>query len=198
MPPRLPAAQRRRQLLDTALVQFAEQGFRGTSMNQIAEAAGVTKPVLYQHFGSKRALFSELLGDVGGQLENDILGATARAGSPREQVEQGFRAYFTFVAKRREAFLLLFGAGTRLDPEFAQIVRHFEAGMADIIAELIAIDGLDTPQRQLLAHGIVGIAEVTSRHWLSGANGDLTPEPDVLARQIASLAWAGLRGVEAA
>ena len=195
---RLPAAERRRQLLDSALPAFAEYGFRGTSMNQVAEAAGVTKPVLYQHFGSKRELFIELLGDVGGQLEQAILAATATAASPRDQVEQGFNAYFRFVAERQNAFLVLFGAGTRLDPEFAEIVRGFEAGMADIIAGLIVVDGLDTDRRRLLAHGIVGIAEVTCRHWLQSPDGQLDPSPEVLASQIATLAWAGLRGIEAA
>ena len=169
-------------------------------MNQIAEAAGVTKPVLYQHFSSKRELFSELLDDVGSQLSGDILKATADAGSPRSQVEGGFLAYFRFVAERRDAFQVLFGAGSRHDPEFARTVRGFEAGMAEIIAELIVIEGLDHAQRSLLAHGIVGIAEVTSRHWLANhpPGQALEPSADTLARQVSALAWAGLRGVEAA
>ncbi len=195
---RLPAAERRRQLLETALPEFAAHGFRGTSMNRVAEAAGVTKPVLYQHFASKRDLFTELLADVGSRLEQAIVAATARALSPREQVERGFGAYFAFVAEQRDAFLVLFGAGTRLDPEFASIVHRFEAGMADTIAELIVVEGLDRDQRRLLAHGIVGIAEVTSRHWLRGGSAALEPEPQVLAAQIAALAWAGLRGIETA
>src|SRR5258706_128056 len=68
MVPRLPAARRRRQLLDVALDVFAASGFHQTSMEDVAEAAGVTKPVLYQHFGSKRELYLELLEDVGGQM----------------------------------------------------------------------------------------------------------------------------------
>lgn len=167
-------------------------------MNQIAAAAGVTKPVLYQHFGSKRHLFTELLADVGGQLEAAIVNATVTATSPREQVTQGFEAYFGFVAQRPDAFRLLFGAGTRLDPEFAMIARHFESGMAQIISELIEVEGLTRDQRSLLAHGIVGIAEVTCRHWLRRETAVLDPPPDVLAAQVATLAWAGLRGIEAA
>lgn len=167
-------------------------------MDQVAEAAGVTKPVLYQHFSSKRELFTELLADVGGQLEQAIIAATATADSPRDQVEQGFHAYFRFVAERQHAFLVLFGAGTRVDPEFAEIVRGFEAGMADIIAGLIVVDGLDADRRRLLGHGIVGIAEVTCRHWLRSTDGMLDPSPETLAAQVATLAWAGLRGIEAA
>ena len=94
---RLPAPRRKEQLLDVALPVFAERGFHQTSMNDVADAAGVTKPVLYQHFPSKRALYLELLRSVGDRLMHEIAEATAGSG-PREQVEQGLRAYFRFVA----------------------------------------------------------------------------------------------------
>ena len=84
----LPAARRRRQLLEVALKVFAEQGFYVTSMSDIADAAGVTKPVLYQHFSSKRQLYSELLTEVGNQLQEAITKAVAEANSPREMVEE--------------------------------------------------------------------------------------------------------------
>src|SRR5690242_1596805 len=73
---RLPAAARRRQLLDVALGEFAERGYSGVSMDQVAEAAGVTKPVLYQHFTSKRALYLELVADVADRLESAVVKAT--------------------------------------------------------------------------------------------------------------------------
>jgi len=193
MSTRLPAPRRRRQLLAVALRVFAERGYHPTSMNDLAEAAGVTKPVLYQHFRSKRALYLELLEDVGEQLRGAIDKATTEAGTPREQVHAGFRAYFEFVAKQRLAFQLLFGGGARRDEEFADAVRRVEVSIADSIAALIVVDGLDDDRRRLLAHGIVGVAEGTSRHWL--ANG-MTGSADVLAEQVAALAWAGLRGVE--
>jgi AcrR family transcriptional regulator len=193
MSTRLPAPRRRRQLLAVALRVFATRGYHTTSMNDLAEAAGVTKPVLYQHFRSKRALYLELLEDVGEQLREAIDTATTRAGTPREQVHAGFRAYFQFVAKQQLAFQLLFGGGARRDEEFADAVRRVEVSIADSIAALIVVEGLDDDRRRLLAHGIVGVAEGTSRHWL--ANG-LTGSADVLAEQVAALAWAGLRGVE--
>jgi AcrR family transcriptional regulator len=191
-PTRLPAARRRRQLLDVALAAFAAQGFHPTSMNDIAEAAGVTKPVLYQHFRSKRALYLELLEDVGERLRDTIAKAAAKAGGPREQVVAGFREYFRFVSDHEDAFQLLFGGGSRRDAEFADAVRAVERSIADIIAEFIDVKGLDADRRLLLAHGIVGLAEGASRHWLvDGAEGD----PDTLAEQVAILAWAGLRGI---
>src|SRR4029077_2624144 len=98
---RLPAAERRQQLLETALDAFSEHGFTHTSMNDIAEAAGVTKPVLYQHFRSKRELFLELLQDLGQRLREAVGKAASEAGTPREQVEGGMRAYFGWVQDHR-------------------------------------------------------------------------------------------------
>jgi AcrR family transcriptional regulator len=189
---RLPAARRRKQLLDVALEVFAARGFHPTSMNDLAEAAGVTKPVLYQHFGSKRELYLELLEDVGSRLRDAIGKATSEAAGPREQVARGFAAYFRFVADHEAAFQVLFGGGTRRDEEFATHARRVEENIADTIAALIDVEGLTEAERRLLAHGIVGLAEGTSRHWIhEGLNGD----PEDLAARVAELAWAGLRGV---
>ena len=188
---RLPAARRRRQLLDVALHEFAARGFHRTSMDELAEAAGVTKPVLYQHFPSKRALYLELLDDVGTQLLEAILEATSGAGGPRAQVEAGFAAYFRAVAGQGEAFRLLFGGGARRDDEFAEAVRRVEVAIADAVAALIAAD-IDDDHRRLLAHAIVGIAEGIARQLLAS---DGSVDPDVVAAQVAELAWAGLRGI---
>ena len=122
---RLPAARRRQQLLDVALEVFAERGFHPTSMNDLAEAAGVTKPVLYQHFGSKRELYLELLEDVGTRLRDAIGKATSEAAGPREQVEQGFRAYFRFVADHQRR---LPGALRRRHPARRGVRRATPAG----------------------------------------------------------------------
>ena len=188
---RLPAAERRQQLVETALAIFAARGMHGTSMDDIAEAAGVTKPVLYQHFASKRALFLELLDEVGQQLLTAIANATSDAATPREQVELGLTAYFQFVADHHDSFVLLFGDGTRRDEELAAAVNGVEETIADFVAALIDAD-IDAAHRQLLAHAIVGMAESASRRWVaSGAD-----EPAALAAsRVANLAWAGLRAV---
>ncbi len=188
---RLPAAERRQQLVETALALFAERGLHGTSMDDIADAAGVTKPVLYQHFASKRALFLELLDDVGRQLLASIAAATSAADSPRQQVESGLTAYFQFVADHHSSFELLFGDGSRRDEEFASAVEDVEAVIAEFIAALINVD-LDADHRLLLAHAVVGLAEGASRRWV--AAGAKEPAP-VAAARVANLAWAGLRAV---
>ena len=197
---RLPAARRRRQLLEVAVDVFAERGFHGTSMDEVAEAAGVTKPVLYQHFDSKRELFLELLEDVGGYLVSAVTAAVGGAAGPRQQVEAGFEAYFEFVTEQTNAFRLLFGSGSRRDEEFSEVVRRVEDVMAAAVASLIETD-ISADHRQLLGYGIVGLAEVTSRHWASSVHveeldeAQRAAEATRLARRVSELAWAGLRGV---
>lgn len=192
MSTRLPAARRRRQLLEVALRVFAEQGFYVTSMSDIAEAAGVTKPVLYQHFTSKRQLYGELLAEVGSQIQEAITKAVASANTPREQVERGFAAYFSFVDDHRDAFQLFYASGSWRDEEFSSLTLQVENTIAEQVASLIQIEGLSPEQRRLLGHGIVGMIEGASTHWLSS---QADADPGELTRQLADLAWRGLRGV---
>jgi AcrR family transcriptional regulator len=190
---RLPAAERREQLMEMALTVFAEQGYHAASMNDVADAAGVTKPVLYQHFSSKRELFVELLREIGTRLQTRIAKATADASTPREQIEMGFAAYFDFVGKNSDAFQVLFGSGAQRDPEFASYARGVEDSIARAIAQLFVVDGEPAEDQQLLAYSIVGMTEAASRHWLTQEpRGDIA---EVGAR-IARLAWFGLRGID--
>ncbi|HZJ26984.1 MAG TPA: TetR/AcrR family transcriptional regulator [Acidimicrobiia bacterium] len=188
---RLPAEQRRSQLFDVACEVFAAAGFHATSMDEIAEAAGVTKPVLYQHFPSKRALYRELLADVASRLVASVRGATGDAESGRARVQEGFAAYFSFVTANRAAFRLLFGASVRNDDEFADIAERAIDQVASLTAGLIDIDA-EPEHRLVLAHAVVGMAEATSRR-LPRSGGEL--DPDVLAGWLAEMAWFGLRGV---
>jgi AcrR family transcriptional regulator len=189
---RLPADERRQQLLEVACDLFARSGFHDTSMDDIAEGAGVTKPVLYQHFPSKKALYGELLEDTGRRLLDHLARATSAATSGRERVEAGFRAYFQFAVGDRSSFRLLFGASIRSDPDFARTVDEVLRAAADTISELIAIPASDE-QRRVLASALVGMAEAVGRRALTQQEVD----GDELARWIAEFAWFGLRGVRA-
>jgi len=191
---RLPADQRRRQLLDIACRIFADSGFHASAMDDIAGAAGVTKPVLYQHFASKRALFVEVLEDVGGQLLTSLGVATAEATTGRDRVEAGFTNYFRFVTGNEPAFRVLFGASARNDAEFATIVDHILEEVAEAISQVIEIEGTDD-HRRVLAHAVIGMAEATSRDALTADGTALSA--DRLATWVAELAWFGLRGVRA-
>ncbi|MGB6057171.1 MAG: TetR/AcrR family transcriptional regulator [Microthrixaceae bacterium] len=189
---RLPAPERREQLLRVSLEVFAAKGFHATSMNDIADSAGVTKPVLYQHFMSKRDLFIELLAQIGTDLRGTISKATANAGGPRQQIEQGFRAYFVFANEYTSAFTVLFGSGARRDPEFASFASAVEQSIADTISELIVVEGQPAEHSLLLANSIVGMTEAATRHWLAH---ERQPDVDTLAQQISQLAWSGMRGI---
>jgi AcrR family transcriptional regulator len=191
---RLPADERRQQLLAVACDLFARTGFHDTSMDDIAEAAGVTKPVLYQHFPSKRALYGELLTAMGNRLLGRLAEATARATSGRERVEAGFRAYFQFAVGDRSAFRLLFGASIRSDPDFARTVEGILRAAADTISTLIDLPTSDD-QRHVLAYALVGMAESVGRRALTEPGHEV--DGDELAAWIAELAWFGLRGVRA-
>lgn len=191
---RLPAAERRRQLLDVALEVFAANGFHDTSMNDVADAAGVTKPVLYQHFTSKKALYSELVDELGAQLEQAIWAAASAAEGPRQQVEAGFRAYFRWAIAQGAAFRVLFSDQNRADADLGEAIDRVEALVADRVASLIDIAGLTDEERHVLAFGIVGIAESTSRRWLRLGLGS-GDDADAFADQVARLAWSGLRGI---
>ena len=188
---RLPADQRRLQLLEVARARFAEQGFHATSMDEIAEAAGVTKPVLYQHFPSKRALYVELLESTGNALLTTLADSAGRASSGRAAVEAGFRAYFQFALSNRDGFRLLLASAVRSDDEFSRVVSEMMEAITNAIAGLIDIP--DETHRAVLASAIVGMAESVSRHTLWGQSADV--DPDTLARWISELAWFGLRGV---
>jgi AcrR family transcriptional regulator len=205
---RLSAVERRRQLSAVALTLFAERGYRATTMEDVAEAAGVTKPLVYQHFSSKRALYLELVDAVARDLVSAVDRATASADGPRQQVEQGFAAYFHMVVTHEAAFRVLFGRADEQDEELGEALRRVEDALAETIDPLIAA-GLDAAHRRFLAYAVVGMAEGASRHWLAthaaaetgngaGTNGR-TPEVEAqqLARRLADLAWAGLRSVHA-
>ena len=194
----MPAAARRRQLLEVALERFAAGGYHETSMEEIADAAGVTKPVLYQHFASKQELFRELLDSEGGELLREVAARAAAETHPYQRVLAGFRAYFDFVCRRTNAFQLLFGSGARLADEFTESVRKLEEEIAGVIARFIEAD-IDDEHRELLGHAIVGLGEVAGRRWVAGHDSErLDPaEADRMAVRLADLVWAGLRGLPA-
>jgi AcrR family transcriptional regulator len=210
---RLTADARRRQLFEVALSLFAEHGYAATTMDEIAEAAGVTKPLVYQHFESKRALYLELMDVFSREVVNRIVAATDTAAGPRQQVELGFAAYFELMVDNEQAFRLLYGRDAPDDLELGAALRRVEETIAEAIDPLIDA-GLDPGHRLLLAHAVVGMAEGASRHWLdtsrhrSGPDGSVadtaaptTPDGERraeaarLATRLADFAWAGLRQV---
>jgi AcrR family transcriptional regulator len=171
---------------------FAAGGFHATSMDDVAEAAGVTKPVLYQHFPSKRALYRELLEDVGRRLLAEITAAAAPADNGRERVQNGMAAYFRFVTDNQPAFRLLFGASVRNDAEFAEVASRVLEHMAEAVERMLDVD-LPAEQKAVLAHAVIGMAEAVGRRALRDEAAE--QDPELLAHWTAELVWYGLRGI---
>ncbi len=189
---RLPAPERRRQLIEVGLDVFGTRGYHETSMAEIAEAAGVTKPVLYRHFASKQEFYLELLRQSGAIIIDTIGNAAAEAKHPRDQVYEGFTAYFMLMVDRPSIFAVMYRGGTPRDPEFEAESMRVESEIATFIGGLIDVEGIKPQQRKLLALGVVGIAQALSRHAETDL-GDL--DPHEVATQIADLVWAGLRRI---
>lgn len=170
-------------------------------MEDIATAAGVTKPLLYQHFASKRALYLELIDDVTARLIDELSRAAGSETVFRKQVHAGMLAYFRFTIENQSAVRMLYDAPH--DEELARGLRSIQDAIADFVSPLIEAD-IDEEHRRTLAIGVVGMTEGVTRHWLRQRQQrhGVAPGPDelekeamVLAEQVSDLAWSGLRGV---
>ena len=196
---RLSASNRRAQLLEVAMSVFADGGFASTTMEEIAHRAGVTKPVLYQHFPSKAALYRELLATITAEVSAAILGAASDADGPRDQVVKGFTAFFSYVSSHNPEFLLLYDRTGWHDAHASDPVHSIEDELIERIDPLIDA-GLHPMHRRVLAAAVVSMAEGVGRRWLVGGP-PVAPEvmqerSEGLANVVAQLAWSGLRGIE--
>lgn len=190
---RLPAAERREQLLAVGRQVFAENGYFGAAMTDVAERAGVTKPVLYQHFESKRALYGAILADVGEGLRHGVFTAVEVVESPRQQVSAGVDAAVKFVVSNPYGFQVLLAANSSTDDEWRELAQRWRNSMASQIAALIVVEGMSPAHQHALAYGVVGMVESMMSAWLSADNPSL--DADQLSADLAALAWSGLRGL---
>lgn len=188
---RLGAAERRVQLLGAAQETFGAKGFTATSMNDIAVAAGVTKPVLYQHFESKHQLFLELLTDTASKLISAIDAAVVASTTGREKIERAFEAYVRFFADTPTSYQVLYGEGVRTEPEFVEAHRAVIDSFNHFTAEHIDIESLDQEHRLLAATAIAGQLEAVVGHWLDDGQEQSIAD---LSSLLSSIAWRGLRG----
>jgi AcrR family transcriptional regulator len=188
--PRLPRDERRAQLLAAALEVFAANGYHGAAMDEIAETAQVSKPVLYQHFPSKRELYLALLDSHLASLTDLMRSALASTDENRERVNAVIRAYYDFIAADDQAHRLVFQSDLVNDAEVAARLETFNRGFSEAIAQVIASDTkLPLVEAQLLGRALAGMAQVSARYWLEKSN-DL--DIDVAADLVSRLAWRGI------
>lgn len=189
---RLSAQARRAQLLAVAREVFVEDGYHGAAMEQIATRAGVTKPVLYQHFESKKELYLALLEEDISSLRDAILSAIDGARSNRDRIQRGVAAYVEFIEANEGSFHLLFRETLGADPDFREVVERFRDTVASRIGAIIAEEASLPPEvSELLARGVMGMGESAAQWWLEGRSVD---KAEVL-KDLSELAWRGLGGL---
>ena len=191
-PTRLPRDQRRIQLLDAASDVFASKGYHAAAMDDIADAAGVSKPVLYQHFPSKLDLYLALLDQSCDRLVEVLGDALSSTDDNSDRVVATVAAFYEFVSSSRD-FRFVFESDLTGDAAVQRRLAQVNAAISNAIAEVIAEDtSLPAPQAKLLAVSLVGIAQVSARYWISGGTSAVTL--DEAKHLVSNLAWRGISG----
>jgi AcrR family transcriptional regulator len=189
-PVRLPRSARRKQLLAAAQEVFVAQGYHAAAMDDIAERAGVSKPVLYQHFPGKLELYLALLDTHCDALVARVSAAMEATTDNHERVQGAMQAYFDFVDHESEAFRLVFESDLRNEPAVRERVERVEAGCIAAITDTIMSDtGVSRARAELLASGLVGAAETAARFWLTGGRQVDKQEAELL---LTMLSWRGI------
>lgn len=189
---RLPRTARRAQLLRSAQEVFVAQGYHSAAMDDIAERAGVSKPVLYQHFPGKLDLYLALVDQASSQLLAAVKRALASTSDNKLRVAATVEAYYRFMDDEGAAFRLIFESDLTNEPAVRGRVEQVNIACAEAISELIAEDaGLPPEEAMLVAMGLVGMAQVTARYWLAAEG---TVPRDEAARLVGTLSWRGIRG----
>ncbi|MEP7024148.1 MAG: TetR/AcrR family transcriptional regulator, partial [Actinomycetota bacterium] len=189
---RLPRQARRRQLLGAAQEVFVAQGYHAAAMDDIAVRAGVSKPVLYQHFPGKLDLYLALLDESADKLTAIIREALSSTTDNRERVPATFRAFFDFVGTSGEAFRLVFESDLSNEPAVRARLDRNTRECADMVSQFIREDaGVGEAEAYLLGIALVGMAQVSSRYWLST---DRAIPKDAAEQLLSRLAWRGISG----
>ena len=187
---RLPRRERRAQLLDAAREVFVSQGYHAAAMDDIADAAGVSKPVLYQHFPGKLDLYLALLDQSSDALVAAVSDALASTADNKLRVQATVQAYFDFVDDPGGAFRLIFESDLTNEAAVRERVDRANDACAALVSKVIAEDtGLTDDEALLLASGLGGLAQTAARRWLR--DGSAIPK-DVAAGLVSTLSWRGI------
>ncbi len=191
---RLPKPARRRQLLAAAQQVFVANGYHAAAMDDIAERAGVSKPVLYQHFPSKLELYLAILDTHADALVDAVRAGLAATDDNEARVHNVLSAYFDFIDGEDRgdagAFRLVFESDLSNEPAVRARMARINELITDAVAETVAGDtGLPRPQAELLARALTGSSEMVARWWIDSAR----PVPKAEAvRLMEALQWRGI------
>ncbi|QWZ10357.1 TetR/AcrR family transcriptional regulator [Nocardioides panacis] len=189
------AAQRREQLIGTARGLFAQRGFDGTSVEEVAARAGVSKPVVYEHFGGKEGLYAVVVDrEVRSLLA--LMQESLTGGHPRVLLEQATLALLDYIEQSSDGFRIL----VRDSPvgsasgSFVSIIGDVASRVEHILAAEFTARGLDDRAAPMYAQMLVGMVGTTGQWWLDARE----PSKDVVAAHLVNLAWHGLAGLQPA
>jgi AcrR family transcriptional regulator len=189
---RLPRDERRAQLLVAALEVFTAAGYHSAAMDEIADRANVSKPVLYQHFPSKLELYLAVLDLHIDSLVFAIQKAIASNRENSSRVSATVEAYFGFIDSEGEAFRLLFESDMNLEPQVRERLNRMTYDCAAAVSAVISIDtGLGKEESMMLAVGIIGTVQTTARHWLDR---DGKIDRRRATELVMNLIWRGISG----
>jgi len=189
---RLPRDERRAQLLVAALEVFTAAGYHSAAMDEIADRANVSKPVLYQHFPSKLELYLAVLDLHIDSLVFAIQKAIASNRENSSRVAATVEAYFGFIDNEGEAFRLLFESDMNLEPQVRERLNRMTYDCAAAVSAVISIDtGLGKEESMMLAVGIIGTVQTTARHWLDR---DGKIDRQRATELVMNLIWRGISG----
>ncbi len=187
------SAERREQLIDIARRLFAERGFDGASVEEIAARAEVSKPVVYEHFGGKEGLYAVVVDREVRQLL-DMMRSALTSGHPRELLEQAALALLDYIEQSSDGFRIL----VRDSPlgsssgSFVSIISDIATRVEHILAAEFKARGFDAKAAPMYAQMLVGMVGTTGQWWLDARK----PSKDVVASHLVNLAWHGLSGLE--
>ncbi|OON75953.1 TetR/AcrR family transcriptional regulator [Streptomyces tsukubensis] len=190
---RMTGAQRREQLLDIGRTLFAAKGFEGTSVEEIAAKAGVSKPVVYEHFGGKEGLYAVVVDREMRQLLDMVTGALT-AGHPRELLEQAAFALLDYIETYTDGFRILVRDSpvAQSTGTFASLISDIATQVEDILGLEFKSRGFDAKLAPLYAQALVGMVALTGQWWLDARK----PKKAEVAAHLVNLAWHGLDGLE--
>ncbi|HEY3001889.1 MAG TPA: TetR/AcrR family transcriptional regulator [Kribbellaceae bacterium] len=191
---RMTSAERREQLISIARGVFAEKGFEGTSVEEIAARAEVSKPVVYEHFGGKEGLYAVVVDREVRRLL-DMVSAALTAGRPHELIEQAALALLDYIESSSDGFRILVrdspvGASTG---SFITILSDVATRVEHILADEFRRRGLDPKNAPMYAQMLVGMVALTGQWWLDARK----PRKQDVAAHLVNLAWNGLSRLEA-
>lgn len=188
--------QRREQLISVGRTLFARRGFDGTSVEEIAVRAGVTKPVVYEHFGGKEGLYAAVVDREMQYLERVITESLVR-GRSKERIEKAVVALLTYVEHDTAGFAILVrdagGGQVSDDRSYATLLNMAVSQVSHILGDKFERQGLDRANAVIYGQAMVGMVSMTAQWWLEHRE---IPK-ETIAAHIVNLCWNGLEGLEA-